>query len=152
MGRLIILASFLLLFTGIAQGQTKYNVTGTWTGYQLQDPGGPYRKYYYEMKLKQKGKYFAGITYCSVDEEGVFCKIKVKGIIKDNVLYFLESEFLTDPSDEEHGLEWCRCTGSVELKTDGVKVFMTGTFTGDTKDGMPCIPGSVYLEKKTKRA
>lgn len=153
---ILTLLGLIISLTLLAQPKPTWNVTGVWKGYQLQNDGGPFDRYNYEMTLTQTDKtHVTGITYCSVKShngEEMFVKIRLRGTLKDGILWFEETDFLTDSRDDELLLDWCKCKGGMKIMSDGSKVYMIGLFSGVTADGAECIPGSVYLEKSIIRA
>jgi hypothetical protein len=125
------------------------DLSGRWTGYQLQNPGGMFEKYYWELNIVQQGDRVLGTSFCSVEEVSI--KMKFVGKIKGSQLFFEEIEYLGDPKIPAYNAEWCRLKGGGKITTDGDKLFIIGTYRGTASFG-ECIPGSFYLEKKAKRA
>lgn len=131
-----------------ALGLFAQDLTGKWVGYQLQNPGGMFEKYYWELNIVQKGDRVVGTSFCSVKDVSI--KMKFVGKVKDGQLFFEEIEYMGNPKIPEYGAEWCLLKGGGKITTNGDKGFIIGTYRGWASFG-ECVPGSFYLEKQLKR-
>ncbi len=138
----------ILFWASFALSLTAQDLSGKWVGYQLQNPGGLFEKYTWELDIVQKGDRVMGTSYCSVKDVSI--KMKFIGKVKGDRLVFEEIEYLGDPSIPEYNAEWCLLKGTGKIATDGDKYIIIGTYRGKASFG-ECIPGSFYLEKKAKK-
>ena len=137
------------LLLGSAHFLFGQDLSGRWVGYQLQNPGGLFEKYYWELNIVQQDNRVMGTSLCAVENASI--KMKFVGKVTNGQLFFEEIEYLGDPKLKEYNAEWCLLKGGGKISTDGDKLFIIGTYRGKASFG-ECIPGSFYLEKKAKRA
>jgi hypothetical protein len=145
----LLLLSISLTITQVCFSQ---NIEGRWTGYLIQNPGGLFERYYYEMTItKQEGNKVWGVSEVAVPEQKISARMSFKGVIKNGVLYYQENEILTSAIIPDMNAEWCIKSGTLRIYDSEDKKVMAGMYDGQASFGA-CIPGTVYLTKKMPKA
>ncbi len=141
MKRIFLLAFFFLSILPRLLAQAN-PFDGYWKGYLTQETGGYRPKYYFELKLEQKGNKVTGTSYSSVED--IYAEMAVSGIINGEELVLKEDKILRYTRLEE--MAWCfkRCILKLNKKAGTWR--LEGSWSGNSPFG-PCIPGKVYLVK-----
>ncbi len=137
---IVLICSPLLLF-----GQT--GIEGTWKGTITQYEGGFRTEYGMELmlNLQDDGK-LTGKSYVYVDD--IYAIMEVEGSLFNKVFIKLEDTKIVDSKIVER-LQWCIKNYQLTLKEAGSS--LEGFWQGSTKDSQ-CIPGRIFLRRKTPKA
>lgn len=144
----LVLALAMCLFGMSAIAQ---NLTGTWNGYVLQDVGGLFHKYEYEVSIVQTGNKVKGESYIHVPEQGISCRMKFEGVVSMGFLYFVETAYLDDHKIKGMDAEWCLKKGGYKISSNGTEYVLIGMLTAKATFG-DCIGGASKLKKIAPRA
>ena len=142
-----LLFGIIFLFWGIAVfGQE--NMTGLWTGEITQEEGGFAPSYVVEIYIKQEGNKITGRSYVYVGK--IYASFEISGDIHSDIYLELSDIKIVDSKANE-GMEWCLKQYQMVLKRKKGTYHMEGFWKGKTSFST-CIPGKIFLTKKTPRA
>ncbi len=139
--RIVLLPLCFICFLACLSAQNN-PFDGYWTGYLTQETGGFRPKYYFELKLEQKGNRVTGTSYSSVED--IYAEMTVSAMINGDELVLKEDKILRYTRLED--MAWCfkRCV--LKLNKKGGTWRLEGSWSGNSPFG-PCIPGKVFLVK-----
>ncbi len=130
------------------RSRPQLSLTGLWSGELLQNEGGIADRFEFSMQLSQNGIFLKGTAHVKLGE--IWAEMKLSGFQLANGSWKLtETEILRAQKPDD--LSWCMKL--YELRIGYTKDGMTlhGPWWGNSKFG-PCVPGSVRLKLKKKRA
>lgn len=117
-------------------------ITGTWKGVLTQDRGGFQPEYYFQLKLTEQNGKIVGSSYVSVNS--IYANWQLRATLKDNVLYFQETELGRHTQMDD--LYWCLKQGKLSLKMVDYQWVLYGPWSGSSELG-GCVPGKIRLTK-----
>lgn len=115
------------------------NVGGRWEGrmIQLEGPRGK-DGYSVVFNLEQKDSLVSGTSRIEIPSTEYYGVMKVKGVIREDTLFFNETELLE--GKEREGLRWCLKEGMLIAKQEGNQLM--GSWTA-----LYCASGEIDLVK-----
>jgi len=115
------------------------NVGGRWEGRMIQLEG-PRGKDGYSLvfNLDQKDSLVSGTSRIEIPSTDYYGLMKVKGMIRNDTLFFKETELLE--GKEREGSHWCLKEGMLIAKQGGNQLI--GSWTAQY-----CAPGEIYVVK-----
>lgn len=124
------------------------NLSGLWVGELRQNAGGFAEKFELSMQLSHNGIFLSGRAYVKIDD--IFAELRLSGHELPNGSWKLtETEFIRSKAPEQ--LEFCYKTYELRASFADGGIVLSGPWWGRTETG-PCVPGSVRLVLKKKRA
>lgn len=138
--------SLLLLSQGLA---AQPDLSGSWTGIITQNEGGVQPEFDFEIYFRQEGKRITGRSYVRFHDQ--YAVMELAGFfVTNHRIHF--NEFKMVDYTELENLSWCLKSGELQIDTNGETWRLTGPWKGFTREGMPCVPGQIYLKKTVPRA
>ena len=124
------------------------DISGTWVGELLQNEGGIADRFEFSMEITQVGLAIKGTTYVRLEE--IYAEMDFSGYVLPNGSWkILERGVVRSQKPLE--LSWCMKRFLLTMTYTREGMMLTGPWWGDSAFG-PCIPGSVRLRKRIKRA
>ncbi len=116
-----------------------FNLAGKWDGKMIQRDGPRGESgYIMTFNIGQKDSTVYGISRIEIPETPYFAEMKIKGLIKNDTLYFAETNILKQ--NERAGYFWCLKKGALKINVKNKS--MEGKWA--SKD---CAPGMIYMAK-----
>ena len=119
------------------QDSTCINLTGEWTGEEVQyDATQSFIKVKFKVvfELKQEGNRVYGTSYIEDKFRGSYGDMKIRGLVRGNVLHFEEYEIVNEKFFEK-GVVWCLRSGEMKINVKGNKIVMEGlSYNGYASD------------------
>lgn len=142
MSRSILLAVLLLLSSIGLQAQS---FSGLWVGKLTQNLDPPFNEYRMRLDLRQKDDIVTGVSHIHLpDSLEIFAEMEFRGVVKGNVLYFMEPGMLDGHHFDEW--DWCLKRGKLTLEDMGGIMRMEGMWEGKIEE-MRCESGGIVVEQ-----
>ncbi len=140
----------IVLFFGVttnAFSQEKWE--GAWEGTLTQDEGGLWSTYFMELYLKKVDGKVVGRSDVRVDN--IYIVMDIDGESFNEMFITLkDDQIIKDKKSKIVAFDWCFKKYQLILKKDGD--VLEGFWEGVTKNGVTCVPGKIFLRRKTPRA
>lgn len=141
--RAILIVIVTVASTVMARDQRATDISGHWTGYALQGPGGTRPQFTFEMWLEQEGVNVSGRAKVAVMESPQYYGVmSVSGTMTNGRFAFQEGALLENRP--EPGTWWCIKRGALRLSDDEGLPTLDGKWTAGS-----CAPGSIHMTRQT---
>ena len=131
-----------------APDSTGVDVSGTWVGKLLQNPGGVAPEFEFTMEIQHNGVFVKGTSF--VRYERIWVEMAFSGHRTENGnIEIIETEILRSQKPDD--LAWCMKEYKLRTEYTREGLILIGPWWGNSLFG-PCIPGSVRLVRKVKTA
>lgn len=128
--------------------QPPMDISGTWVGALYQDAGGIADEFEFNMEIRQIGPSINGTSYVKLGD--IWAEMEFSGFLQANGSWKI-NEFRVVRAEKPEALSWCMKRFLLTLGYTKRGLLLSGPWWGNSQFG-PCVPGSVRLERKTKRA
>ena len=131
-----------------APDSTGADISGTWVGKLLQNPGGVAPEFEFTMEIQHNGIFVKGTSF--VRYERIWVEMAFSGHRTENGnIEIIETEILRSQKPDD--LAWCMKEYKLRTEYTREGLILIGPWWGNSLFG-PCIPGSVRLVRKVKTA
>ena len=131
-----------------APDSTGVDISGTWVGKLLQNPGGVAPEFEFTMEIQHNGVFVKGTSF--VRHERIWVEMAFSGHLTGNGnIEIVETEILRSQKPDD--LAWCMKEYKLRTEYTREGLILIGPWWGNSLFG-PCIPGSVRLVRKVKTA